>query len=114
MKINNRVIFKGWVKNTLTYLKLSKIFVLSSVYEGLGNVLIDSINYNTPCISTDCHSGPREILLNGKGGYLVKVKSPELLAEKINFCINNYSKALKKNLIVHRLFHMLNYQWLKT
>ncbi len=102
LKINNRVIFKGWVKNTLTYLKLSKIFVLSSVYEGLGNVLIDSINYNTPCISTDCHSGPREILLNGKGGYLVKVKSPELLAEKINFCVNNYSKALKKNLIAKK------------
>ena len=102
LKISKKVIFKGWIKNTETYLKKSKIFVLSSVYEGLGNVLIDAINFNVPCVSTDCHSGPREILLDGKGGYLVRVKSPELLAEKINFSVNNYSNSLKKNLIAKK------------
>jgi|TARA_B110000444_G_scaffold182404_1_gene171297 glycosyltransferase involved in cell wall biosynthesis len=102
LKIHKRVIFKGWVKNTTSYLKFSKFFVLSSVYEGLGNVLIDAINYDIPCISTNCYSGPREILLNGKGGYLVKVKSPELLAQKISFCVNNYSDALKKNTIAKK------------
>jgi len=102
LNIDKRVIFKGWVKNTSSYLKFSKIFILSSVYEGLGNVLIDAINHDTPCISTDCHSGPREILLNGKGGYLVKIKSPELLAEKIIFCTNNYKKAQKKNSFVKK------------
>ena len=101
-KIKDRVIFKGWVNNTLPYLKRSKLFILSSVYEGLGNVLIDAINYNTPCISTDCYSGPSEILLNGKGGYLVKTKSPKLLAKKIISCINNYSEALKKNIIAKK------------
>jgi len=79
-------------------LKKSKIFVLSSIYEGLGNVLIDSINYNVPCISTNCPSGPSEILLNGEGGYLVKPKSPKLLAQKMIHSINNYSKSLSKNL----------------
>ncbi len=102
LNIDKKVIFKGWVKNTSSYLKISKIFILSSIYEGLGNVLIDAINYDTPCISTDCHSGPREILLNGRGGYLVKIKSPKLLAEKISFCTKNYSKALKKNSIVKK------------
>ena len=97
LKISNKVIFKGWVKNTEPFLKKSKIFVLSSVYEGLGNVLIDAINFNVPCVSTDCPSGPREILLDGKGGYLVKVKSPKLLAEKINYSIKNYSNSLRKN-----------------
>tara|TARA_B100001057_G_scaffold463920_1_gene518591 strand:+ start:495 stop:1592 length:1098 start_codon:yes stop_codon:yes gene_type:complete len=101
-KIKDRVLFKGWVKNTSIYLKRSKLFILSSVYEGLGNVLIDAINYNTPCISTDCNSGPGEILLNGKGGYLVKIKSPKLLAKKIIYCINNYSEALKKNNIAKK------------
>ena len=80
----------------MSYLKFSKIFVLSSVYEGLGNVLIDAINYDVPCVSTDCKSGPREILLNGKGGYLVKIRSPKLLAEKMDFCVGNYSLASKK------------------
>ena len=98
LNIEDRVVFKGWVKNTTTYLKHSKIFVLSSVYEGLGNVLIDAVNYNIPCVSTNCPSGPDEILLNGKGGYLVKTKSPKLLAEKIQYSINNYSYSLKKNL----------------
>ena len=102
LKIKDRVVFKGWVKNTSSYLNTSKLFILSSVYEGLGNVLIDAINQNTPCISTDCHSGPREILLNGKGGYLVKIKSPKLLAKKMNYCINNYAEALKKNTIAKK------------
>jgi len=97
LNIRKKVIFKGWVKNTSLYLKKSKIFVLSSVYEGLGNVLIDAINFNLPCISTKCPSGPSEILLNGRGGYLVKPKSPKLLAEKMNYCINNYKESLIKN-----------------
>jgi len=99
LKIHNKIIFKGWVENTLPYIKRSKIFVLSSVYEGLGNVLIDALNNNIPCISTDCYSGPSEILLNGKGGYLVKIKSPKLLAKKISYCIDNYEEAIKKNQI---------------
>jgi glycosyltransferase involved in cell wall biosynthesis len=95
--ILDKVIFKGWVKKTEIYLKKSKIFVLSSVYEGLGNVLIDAINFNVPCISTNCPSGPSEILLDGKGGYLCLVKSPIQLAEKMAHSIKNYSKSLKKN-----------------
>ena len=102
LKIYDKIIFKGWVKNTLPYIKRSKIFVLSSVYEGLGNVLIDAINHNIPCVSTNCHSGPSEILLNGKGGYLVKIKSPNLLAKKISYCIDNYQVAIKKNQIARK------------
>ena len=97
LKIYNKVSFKGWVSDTIPYIKKSKIFVLSSVYEGLGNVLIDAINYDTPCISTNCPSGPDEILVNGKGGILVKPKSPKLLAEKMEYSVNNYKKVLIKN-----------------
>ena len=102
LNISNRVIFKGWVKDTKTYLKKSKIFVLSSVYEGLGNVLIDAINFNTPCVATNCFSGPSEILLDGKGGYLVKIKSPKQMANKMIYSIDNYSKSLKKNFIAKK------------
>ena len=102
LNINNKIVFKGWIKNTTKYLKHSKIFVLSSVFEGLGNVLIDAVNYNIPCVSTDCPSGPSEILLNGKGGYLVRPRSPIQLAEKIQYSINNYSNSLKKNSIAKK------------
>ncbi|WP_075522636.1 glycosyltransferase [Candidatus Pelagibacter communis] len=102
LKINDKVIFKGWKQNTSFYLKNSKLFVFSSKYEGLGNVLIDAINYNIPCISTNCPSGPSEILLNGKGGYLVKSGSPQILAQKMSFAIQNYSLSLKKNAYAKR------------
>ena len=72
------------------------------MYEGLGNVLIDSINFNTPCISTDCNSGPKEILLNGKGGYLVKNNSEIDLAKKMIFSIQNYNLSKKKNIFAKK------------
>lgn len=97
LELENKVFLKGWVNDTTHYLKKSKIFVLSSLYEGLGNVLIDSINFNTPCISTDCNSGPKEILLNGAGGYLVKNDSINDLAKKMIYSIQNYNLSKKKN-----------------
>jgi glycosyltransferase involved in cell wall biosynthesis len=102
LKISKKVVFKGWVEDTLPYVKKSKFFVLSSVYEGLGNVLLDAINYDTPCISTDCPSGPKEILLNGNGGYLVKTKSFNELATKMEYCAKNYQKSVLKNRIAKK------------
>lgn len=102
LKLEKKVILKGWVSNTVPYLKKSKIFVLSSIYEGLGNVLIDAINFDTPCVSTNCPSGPNEILLYGKGGYLVKPKSHYLLAKKIDFCNKNYKRSLNMNKIAKK------------
>lgn len=102
LKISTNVQFKGWVSNTTPYLKKAKIFILSSIYEGLGNVLLDAINYNVPCISTNCPSGPSEILLNGRGGYLVRTCSPQELANRMTYCANNYNKSLKKNRIAKK------------
>ena len=108
--IQKKVIFKGWVSNTKTYLRKSKIFVLSSVYEGLGNVLIDAVNYNIPCVSTNCPSGPSEILLDGKGGYLVKPKSHIMLAKKLIFCNQNYEQSLEKNKLAKKKLYRFSVQ----
>ena len=54
-----------------------------------------------PVISTNCKSGPKEILLNGKGGELFNVGDYETLSKKISFFFNN-KKTLKKKLIVAR------------
>jgi glycosyltransferase involved in cell wall biosynthesis len=101
LKLNKKVFIKGWVDNTIQYIKKSKLFILSSLYEGLGNVLIDSINFKTPCISTNCKSGPSEILLNGKGGFLVKNNNTQELSRTIVQCIKNYDNAKRKNLVAH-------------
>jgi glycosyltransferase involved in cell wall biosynthesis len=102
LDLKDKVFLKGWTNNTIPYLRKAKIFVLSSLYEGLGNVLIDSINLNTPCISTNCNSGPKEILLYGKGGYLVKNNSVADLAEKMIFSVQNYNLSKKKNYLAKK------------
>jgi len=102
LKLGNKVFLKGWKKNVNNYLKFSKLFVLSSLYEGLGNVLIDSINYNVPCVSTNCKSGPNEILLKNRGGYLAKNNDIDNLANKMIIAIKNYKISVKKKNIAKK------------
>ena len=70
--------------------------MLPSIYEGLGNVLIDALNFRLPCIATNCKSGPEEILCKGKAGYIVPIKNVNELEKKIHLIVNTYPKALKK------------------
>ena len=84
-------------KNLKKYYLNSKLFILKFCYEGFGNVLIDAINYDLPIITTNCKSGPNEIVDYGKGGFLTPIENPELLSKKILYCINNYMIAKKKS-----------------
>jgi glycosyltransferase involved in cell wall biosynthesis len=56
------VSFPGFVVNPLTIVKKSNLFVLSSLYEGLGNVILEALGCGKAVVSTDCNAGPREIL----------------------------------------------------
>jgi glycosyltransferase involved in cell wall biosynthesis len=60
------------------------------------NVILESLANKCPVISANCESGPREILKNGKYGYLVPVNKYQLLAKKIKFTLNNYQIIKKK------------------
>lgn len=83
-------------KKSEKYFKMSGIFVLNSLFEGLPNVLIEALSFKIPIISTRCLSGPSEILLNGKYGNLVAVNDHKGLAKKLIKVIENYEKELKK------------------
>ncbi len=81
--VGERVAFPGFVDNPFAYMGRADAFVLSSWYEGFGNVLIEAMATGCPVVSTDCPSGPSEILENGTYGPLVPVKDPDRMAEAI-------------------------------
>jgi glycosyltransferase involved in cell wall biosynthesis len=87
--IEDKVIFKGFVKDPSAYYYTADIFLLSSDYEGFGNVIVEALSFGLPVISTDCPSGPSEILENGLHGHLVAVGDAESYAAKIDYVINN-------------------------
>lgn len=93
LDIMDDVAFVGHVMNPYKYVSRSDLFILSSYFEGLPNVLIEAIGVGTPAIATDCPSGPREILLDGAGGTLVPVEDTEALAKAITSLLDDSDRA---------------------
>ncbi|MDD5037417.1 MAG: glycosyltransferase, partial [Methylococcaceae bacterium] len=81
----------GYVENPFAYMAKSSLFVLSSVWEGSGNVLIEALALGIPVVSTDCPHGPGETLAGGKFGTLVAVGDHQGLAEAM---LNTLSQPL--------------------
>jgi len=79
--ISEDVDLHGAVPDALPWLARANLFVLSSRYEGLPNVLVEALAVGAPAVSTDCLSGPREILEEGRLGPLVPVGDAAALAE---------------------------------
>jgi glycosyltransferase involved in cell wall biosynthesis len=77
------VLLPGFVDNPYIYMKKSKLLVLSSAWEGFGNVLVEAMAAGTPVVSTNCLSGPAEILADGKYGKLVTVGDVDDMAKAI-------------------------------
>ena len=71
LQLEQKVYFPGVRKNPYKYLAASEMFLLSSYTEGFPNVLVEAMNLGRPLISTDCRTGPAEILDHGKYGILV-------------------------------------------
>jgi glycosyltransferase involved in cell wall biosynthesis len=84
----------GYMQNPYAYLARSKVFVLSSAWEGLPTVLIEAMALGIPVVSTDCESGPSEILADGKYGYLTPVGDSEALADAILQVLSGQLKSL--------------------
>ena len=95
---SNDIALPGHVENPFAYMKQASLFALSSLWEGLPTVLIEAMAIGCPVVSTDCPSGPREILLNGKYGRVVPINDQEKLAKAMLETLENPlpSEILKK------------------
>jgi len=89
LRIEDRTDFPGFVDNPFSYMARADLFVLSSWYEGFGNVLIEAMATGCPIVSTDCLSGPSEILESGRYGALVPIKSESAMANSIEATLEN-------------------------
>ena len=83
LNLENDVVILDFVENPYAYMAKSAVFVLSSGWEGFGNVVAEALAAGAPVVSTNCPSGPAEILDNGKYGELVAVGNSQGMAEAI-------------------------------
>ncbi|MCF8320632.1 MAG: glycosyltransferase [Flavobacterium sp.] len=88
-KVRDKVHFLGFQKNPYSYLKRAKFFVLSSLNEGLPNVILEALACGTPVISFDCLSGPSEMIINEFNGLLVENQNVDKLTEAMNLYVEN-------------------------
>ena len=89
LNLEDRVSMPGWVDNPYAFMARASLFATSSRMEGLQNVLIEALACGCPCVSTDCPSGPAEILEGGRIGRLVPIADVEALAEAMRLTIED-------------------------
>ena len=108
-KLKGFVKILDFSKNPYPLIKQSDLFILTSKFEGLPNVLLESLVLKKFIISSDCRTGPKEILLNGKGGLLFKVGDYKALAKKISYFYFNKKKCKKLLIKSHKALTRFDY-----
>ena len=119
-KLQDKIIFKGYVNNISEHIYNSSIFVITSNFEGISNSLIEAMCIGLPCISTDCDGGgARELIKNNENGILIPkndvlklVQSMEKIIENPDFAkfISNNAKMLNNTLSYEKIYSKwLNY-----
>lgn len=118
LKLAENIEFIGYSDAVETYYKNADIFVLSSAWEGFGNVIVEAMAFGLPIVSTNCNYGPSEILENGKYGRLADVGDSEALASHIINESNTplvtaetlitRSKNFSEDIIANQYFSLIN------
>ncbi len=93
LSLQNNVTFLGFKSNPYKYMARSSVFVLSSVREGFGNVIVEAMGCGVPVVATNCKSGPSEIINNNINGLLVEPQNPKALADGITGILKDAALA---------------------
>ena len=89
LDLSNNVYLKGYTSQVQQKMLEASCFVMSSKFEGFGLVLIEAMQCGLPCVSYACPCGPKDIITEGKDGFLVPPDDEKVLAEKICFLIEH-------------------------
>ncbi len=108
--LNNKILFKGFIKNKNLIFRNKDLFINASLWEGLPNALVQSINYNVFPICSNAPGGNMEVIKNGKFGMSFKTNDEKDLQKKIINFLDNKFKLDNKN----RIKHLKNYTELKS
>lgn len=87
--LTNNVYLKGYTSQVKEKMLEASLFVMSSKFEGFGLVLIEAMQRGLPCVSYACPCGPKDIITDGKDGFLVPLNDEKTMAEKICFLIEH-------------------------
>ncbi len=93
--LKNNVKLPGYTGNITQALLDSSIFALSSVFEGFPLVILEAMACGVPVVSYACPCGPRDLIREGVDGFLVPVNNEKLMAERLNFLIENENARIK-------------------
>ena len=115
--VEDKVHFLGHQNNPIKFTKNAKFLVLSSLNEGMPNVILESLACETPVVAFDCLSGPSEIIIDKKNGLLVENQNTEKLTEAMNLFVEDvelYNNCKKNTLESIQQFSLDNIgkQWL--
>ena len=88
--LDNHVRFEGFQPNPLPYVRNAQLHCLPSLFEGMSNALAEAMACGTPVLASDCPSGPREMLCDGRLGRLIPPADSRALADAIQDAIMNY------------------------
>ena len=98
LKIEDKIVFKGFVENPYPWIKKAKALILSSNHEGLSNVLVESLILKTQVVSTNCPTGPAEILEGDLSQFLSPVEDVKKLSSNIKKAIDSPIEITSKHI----------------
>lgn len=108
LELQQSVYLKGYTYDIQEKMLNASIFVLTSFFEGFGLVIVEAMSCGLPVVSYDCPCGPKDIITEGKDGFLVPVNDEEALAERINILIRN--EYIRKQIAIQTLAKIEKYK----